>query len=108
MTDVHRRSRSRTPAEVAGGDVGEVVARRERLPLGGEHDAGGLRPARGLERVEQLAQVLPESALRRSGRFIVIRDGVAVVLDQQVLVVGHTEHGTTRGTPPAPPVVPFP
>ena len=61
------------------------------------------RAARGLERVEQLAQVaLREgvAALRAVHRD---PDGVAVVLDQQVLVVGHTSTVRRAGPLPRPP-----
>jgi hypothetical protein len=61
------------PGQVAGGDVGEVVARGERLPLGGEHDAGGQRASAVSNASAARADIASESALRRSGRFIVIR-----------------------------------
>jgi hypothetical protein len=75
--------------EVAGGDVGEIVPRREGLALAGQHDAGGVGASRRLERVEQLAQV------RLGERVAPLRtvhrdpDGRPVLLDQQVLVVAH-------------------
>ena len=98
ITDVQSRSRSRTPARSRAATSAKSWPAENALPSAPSTMPVRLRATRCLERVEQLAQV------RLGERVATFRpvhrdpDGVAVVLDQQVLVIGHVEHGTSDGT----------